>query len=98
MFTFRIKAKDMRNKIEQNNKKEVDKIVKWFKKEINRKLNDSYYNNNSNYKIYVERFCFDFTMEVEKELKQYKESLEDLGYEVELFNEYGTKVVFIVKW
>lgn len=98
MFTFRIKAKDMRNKIEQNNKKEVDKIVKWFKKEINRKLNDSYYNNNSNYKIYVERFCFDFTMEVEKELKQYKENLEDLGYEVELFNEYGTKVVFIVKW
>lgn len=97
MFTFRIKAKDMRNKIEQNNKKEVDKIVKWFKKEINRKLNDSYYNNN-NYKIYVERFCFDFTMEVEKELKQYKENLEDLGYEVELFNEYGTKVVFIVKW
>ena len=98
MFTFRIKAKDMRNKIEQNNKKEVDKIVKWFKKEINRKLNDNYYNNNSNYKIYVERFCFDFTMEVEKELKQYKENLEDLGYEVELFNEYGTKVVFIVKW
>lgn len=97
MFTFRIKAKDMRNKIEQNNKKEVDKIVKWFKKEINRKLNDSYYNNN-NYKIYIERFCFDFTMEVEKELKQYKENLEDLGYEVELFNEYGTKVVFIVKW